>query len=571
MQFKQIRPRPLKGSNYFLILCFLLLSIITNAQTTYLPPGDKANILMERLEIKSRTDSFFNYSKTKPFSRRHVLAAVNHYAAKPGIKLSKTDAYNIRSLNLNNLEWVAEGDRMKYVSKKPIAKNFYRTPANLYEVHVKDFDLIVNPVFQYTLSKENNSSEKLFLNTRGVYIRGKIANKIGFYSYITDNQERDPSYVRQWVSDRRAVPGHGLYKTFKTPTGLDYFEARGYFTFNVTKYIDVAFGYDRNFIGSGYRSLFLSDFGTNNLFLKLNTRIWRFNYQNIFMELHSATPPAATQLIPKKYAVMHHLDINITKWLNIGLFEGVTFGRKDRFDFGYLNPIIFYRSIEQQNGSFDNSVIGLDFKANLPKRFQVYGQLMLDEFLLSEIKANNGWWANKWGIQLGAKYIDAFTVSNLDLQIEHNRVRPFTYSHYDSVANYTHYNQPLAHPLMAGFSETMGIARYQPAPKWLLVGKLAYWKQGRDSSSRSFGSNIFLPNTAPYRIGEYGYNIGSGWATNVLYGSFLVSYELRENLFVELSAVIRRQETTTAPITSNNLSVISFGVRWNMQRREFEF
>lgn len=526
---------------------------------------------MERLEIKARSDSFFNYSKTRPYSRRHVLAAVNHYANQPGVKLSKTDAYNIRSLNLNNLEWVAEADRSRYQSKKPIAKNFYRTPANLYEVHVKDFDLIVNPVFQYTLSKENNSDENLFLNTRGVYIRGKLANKIGFYSYITDNQERDPSYVRQWVSERRAVPGHGLYKTFKTPTGLDYFEARGYFTFNVTKYIDVAFGYDRNFIGSGHRSLLLSDFGTNNLFLKLNTRIWRLNYQNIFMELHSATPPAATQLVPKKYAAMHHLDINVTKWLNIGLFEGVTFGRQNRFDFGYLNPIIFYRSVEQQNGSFDNSVIGLDFKANLPKRIQVYGQLMLDEFLLSEIKANRGWWANKWGIQLGAKYIDAFNISNLDLQIEHNRVRPFAYSHYDSVANYTHYNQPLAHPLMAGFGETIGIARYQPAPKWLMVAKLIYWKQGRDSSSRSYGSNIFLPNVAPYRQGDYGYNIGSGWATNVLYGSFLLSYELRENLFAELSAVMRREKTSTAPITNNNVSVITFGIRWNMQRRDFEF
>ncbi|MBP8244591.1 MAG: hypothetical protein KAX45_08635, partial [Chitinophagaceae bacterium] len=261
----------------------------------------------------------------------------------------------------------------------------------------------------------------------------------------------------------------------------------------------------------------------------------------------------------------------VTKWLNIGLFEGVTFGRKNRFDFGYLNPIIFYRSVEQQNGSFDNSIIGIDFKANLPKRIQVYGQLMLDEFLLSEIKANRGWWANKWGIQIGAKYIDAFNISNLDLQIEHNRVRPFAYSHYDSVANYTHYNQPLAHPLMAGFSETIGVARYQPAPKWLLVGKLAYWKQGRDSSSRNFGSNIFLPNGIPYRQGDYGYNIGSGWATNTLYGSFLLSYELRKNFFAELSAVIRRQETTTAPVTNNNVSVISFGVRWNMQRREFQF
>src|SRR6185503_5104840 len=144
-----------------------------------------------------------------------------------------------------------------------------------------------------------------------------------------------------------------------------------------------------------------------------------------------------------------------------------------------LNPVIFYRSIEQQNGSFDNALIGLDFKANLPKRFQAYGQLLLDEFLLSEIKKNRGWWANKWGIQLGLKYSDAFNISNLDLQFEHNRVRPFTYSHGDSLANYTHYNQPLAHPLGASFSEFIGIARYQPAPKWLTVARLIYYQQGR--------------------------------------------------------------------------------------------
>ena len=65
----------------------------------------------------------------------------------------------------------------------------------------------------------------------------------------------------------------------------DYFDARGYITFNATKYIDIQFGYDKNFIGNGYRSLFLSDCGNSYLFLKLNTRIWKFNYQNLFMEL----------------------------------------------------------------------------------------------------------------------------------------------------------------------------------------------------------------------------------------------------------------------------------------------
>ena len=291
------------------------------------------------------------------------------------------------------------------------------------------------------------------------------------------------------------------------------------------------------------------------------------------MELHSAHIPGGDKLIGKKYAAMHHLDIAVTKWMNIGVFEGIIFGRKDHFEFSYLNPIIFYRSIELQNGSFDNSVAGIDLKANVARRFQFYGQLLLDEFKLSEIKAGNGWWGNKYAIQAGVKYIDAFTIRNLDLQLEFNSVRPFTYSHNDSVANYTHYNQPLAHPLMANFNEFIAIARYQPAPKWFLQFKAMAYKQGLDSvnSLQSYGSNIFLPNIPPYRVGDYGYYIGSGVQTNVVYTSLLVSYELRENLFLELFGIHRRQETKTSPISSVSSTVVSFGVRWNMHRREFEF
>lgn len=590
MQFKQIRPQPYRRKIYLLLFLVCIISTTTIAQTTYFPEGDKANILIERLEIKARTDSALNFSKTKPYSRARIVPAITQFLNVGklvkgageipvtldaevsriygvGSRLTKIDLYNADHVLMNNSEWSAQ----QFQSKKPILKNFYKTPANLYEVHVKDFDLVVNPVIQFTLSKEKNNSQKLFQNTRGVTVRGRIANKIGFAAYMTDNQERDPLYVQRFINERKAVPGEGFYKTFKAAGGVDYFDARGYFTFNVTKYIDVTFGYDKNFIGNGHRSMFLSDFGNSNLFLRLNTRIWKLNYQNLFMELQNADNRVGDRLIGKKYAAMHHLDAAVTKWLNIGLFEGVIFGRKDHFDFGYLNPIIFYRSIEQQNGSFDNSVIGLDAKANIGHGIQLYGQLCLDEFLLSEIKKNRGWWANKWGIQIGAKYIDAFGIPNLDLQIEHNRVRPFTYSHRDSVANYTHYNQPLAHPLMANFKEFIAIARYQPAPKWLVTGKLIAYTQGRDSSSQSYGSNIFLPNVPPYRIGDFGYDIGSGWKTNVLYASFLLSYEIRENLFLELNAVARKEETKTAPITSMKTSVITFGVRWNMHRREFDF
>ena len=34
------------------------------------------------------------------------------------------------------------------------------------------------------------------------------------------------------------------------------------------------------------------------------------------------------KILDKKYAAIHHLSINATKWLNVGLFDAVVFGRK---------------------------------------------------------------------------------------------------------------------------------------------------------------------------------------------------------------------------------------------------
>lgn len=554
MQFKQTLVR----------LFFLLVPFAAFSQTTYLPQGARENILLERLEIKEQTDSIFNFSKTKPFSRKQFIGRLSQ---TDSATLTKADQYNFHIAMASNIEWAA--GRSHYAAKKSFLKNFYNTEANFYEVNTKDFFLVLNPVFQYYLGKESNNNESIFLNTRGISFRGVIANKISFAAYITDNQERDPLYVQQLVTARKAVPGAGFYKDFKA-TGYDYFDARGYITFNAAKYIDVQFGYDKNFIGSGYRSLFLSDFSAPYLFLKLNTRIWKFNYQNLFIELNSANRLNADKLLPKKYAAFHHLDLAFTKWLNVGVFEGIIFGRPNRFEFGYLNPVIFYRSIEQQNGSFDNAVMGLDAKANVAHKFQFYGQLLLDEFVLAEIKKNRGFWGNKYAWQLGAKYIDAFHIKNLDLQLESNRVRPYTYSHTDSVANYTHYNQPLAHPLGANFQEWIAAARYQPAGKWFLQAKAIYYMQGKDTGNVSFGSNIFLPNLPPYRTQDFGYNVGSGIKGKTALVSMLVSYQWKPNFFIELNAVVRKESATTiAP--SKNTSIIYFGVRWNMHRREFDF
>ncbi|RYY59096.1 MAG: hypothetical protein EOO12_16545, partial [Chitinophagaceae bacterium] len=280
---------------------FVLLPFLSSAQTTYLPQDAPENVLLERMEIKAGHDSVLNFSTAKPLSRKHFIPALQRLDSTT---MTPVDRYNLYLAKVSNLEWVAEPWE-NFASRKPILKNFYRTPGTLFEVHSPDFFLAVNPVFQYTVSKEQDNDRHLFLNTRGFSLRGRIANKIGFAAYVTDNQERDPLYVQQFTAERNAVPGAGFYKDFKGNGGVDYFDARGYVTFNATKYIDIAFGYDKNFIGAGYRSLFLSDFSAPTVFLKLNTRIWKFQYQNLFMELNSANRLNADKLQPKKYAVMH--------------------------------------------------------------------------------------------------------------------------------------------------------------------------------------------------------------------------------------------------------------------------
>lgn len=562
---------------------FLFVCPITAAgQSTYLTQGSKEYHFVERLEIKQQKNTDLNFSSLKPFNRRAIVrqaefldsarmgykdsSGVDKYKEWTDLDLTRVDEYNLHSLLMNNSEWVSV-PKEDFLSKKPIFKTFYKTKPNLVEVNTKDFFLVINPVLQFHQAIEPGYSEGIFLNSRGVTIRGRIANKVGFSSTITDNQERGPQFFQQQIKAYDAVPGAGFYKVFKK-TGVDYFDARGYITFTAAKYIDIQFGYDKNFIGDGYRSLFLSDWGNSYLFGKVNTKIWKFNYQNLFMELTPQFHKHGDSLLDKKYAAMHHLSINLTKWLNVGLFEGVIFGRKNNFDFQYLNPIIFYRHIEGTVGSPDNALAGFDFKANIAHRVQLYGQFLLDEFILSKIKNDPTSWVNKWGIQAGVKYVDAFGLRNFDLQLETNRVRPFTYSHNDTIANYTHYNQPLAHPLGANFQEFIAIINYQPAPKWYINAKAIYYYKGLDSAGINFGGDPFRDYTT--RTMEDGFKIGSGNKATCINAVLNLSYEIRENIFLDASFQQRNYKIANVP-GSSNTTLVTAGIRINMFKRAYDF
>jgi hypothetical protein len=554
------------------VIC-LIHSLTANAQSAFVPLNPALNHLIDRYEIRQGSFAKGFHSSTKPYLRSSVVALADSLDMNTTIRLSDQDEFNLTYLRNDSWEWAK--DPKESDSRRPLWNTFFTKQSDFYQYQNKDIDIHINPVLYVGMGKETNGEKSTFINTRGIEVRGRITKKLSFYSFFADNQAVFPSYVRDRIDFWKAVPQEGFYKPFKETGGVDYLSARGYIDFQAVKYINIQFGHDRNFIGNGYRSLILSDNANPYLFLKLTTQIGRFQYQNLFTEINDQQGQTGLlygQLGPRKFFTFHHLSVNIGKSVNVGVFETEVFGRdktQGYFDPNYFNPIIFYRAIEQQRNSSDNAMLGLDFKANIARRFQVYGQVMLDEFVLNEIKANKGFWANKIGLQLGGKYINALGIDNLDLQGEINIVRPYTYQHLSSSTNYISYNQSLAHPLGANFNEVIGIARYQPLDRLFLTATLMYAKYGTDATDKdNWGGNPMKDYNT--RKQDYGNTVGQGISNRLFLLDLNASYMLKHNLFIDLSLTSRRLDSDNNTLNKNTLNFAA-ALRWNIGQKQFIF
>lgn len=556
----------------FFLLLFPLLGI---AQSSYAPLNEDYYHWIDRYEIRSGRVTPVIFTASKPYKRSAIVAFIDSLDGAE-IFTSEADIFNKNYLQNDNWEWKNEETSN---SKRYFLRHFYRKKSDFYSAHTKDFDLHVNPVLYLGAGNDSQRNDMLMINTRGLEVRGMVDQKVGFYTYLTDNQAVLPSYVWSQMALNPVIPHEGFWKEYKEGKGVDFLQARGYVTFEATRHINIQFGHDRFFIGNGNRSLILSDFAPPALFLKATASIWKVNYTFMINQMTAAVNgnlsglSASNRGYPQKYTAFHHLSLNIGRKLNVGVFEAVVFSEDDSlgtssFRMDYLNPIIFYRAIEQQNGSTDNVMLGLDFKWNAVKNLSFYGQFLLDEFVIDNIRDGNGWWANKFGIQAGGKYVDALGISNLDLQGEINIVRPYTYSHNSNFGNYSNYQQPIAHPLGSNFNEVTGILRFQPLPRLNLKGKLSLIAIGRDTAGVNWGGDILKKNTSRQR--DFGNTIGQGISNDILFGTFTASWQLKHNLFIEGNVVLRKSESALALYRANT-TISSLALRWNIPQRHYEF
>jgi hypothetical protein len=379
---------------------------------------------------------------------------------------------------------------------------------SLIKVDTGDFYLEIDPLFDFALTRDRADlsqradTTNFYTNTRGVRVRGHITNKLSFETSFFENQSFFVNYLDSFVSLYRVVPGQGRVKDFKR-TGFDYAMATGYVSYSPVKQLNLQFGHGRHFIGDGYRSMILSDNAFVSPYFRANLLLLngRLNYNAVFTSLQTqirqSTGTFREQLFLRKGGTFHHLNFAMSPKLYFGVFEGIIWNNSDGL---YTRPVhpLFYNPLMFVNsavfaGSNQNHVLnGITGKFIFMEKSFVYGQLLVDRLDFSR-KAYQG----------GVKFFDLLGIRNLLINAEYNRADPFTYSFSNPVQSYTHYNQPLTHPLMANFHEAIGFVNYS-LKDFFVELRFSRARVLPDPINRNSGNNIFIsddPLIAPPATG----------------------------------------------------------------------
>ncbi len=529
---------------------------------------NKNLVKYEDLEYSSQLNIPFTHHFYARFDgNMNGLGTNSHTAAKPFVYSDVAPYYDFEAAN----EALIKGSDGWWSRKL--------WDEHLVEVQGKDYWFTIDPVFDLQVGKDTEADfNTTYNNTRGVYIQGGLGKKFNFSTSVFESQGRFAQYYNQYAyslrteSDPAIVPGRGVAKNFKDQ-GFDYPVAEGYLSYAPAKFINIQFGHGKNFIGDGYRSLLQSDVASPYPYIKLNTTFWKIKYTNTWTSLRDVRAEVTEDgAFKTKYIANHYLSWNVSKRLNIGLFESVMWANdNDRgFDLNYLNPIIFYRAIEFETGQdAGNAILGASAKYKWNNKINLYGQFVLDEFALADITGGNKSWRNKYGYQLGVKYFDAFEVDNLLLQFEYNQVRPYTYSHNTIVLNYGHNNQPMAHLWGANFREAIIIGRYDRG-RWFGDAKFIFGTRGfdfnTDDDSFSYGGDIYRNyNERPF---DTGVKIGQGNKVKTfnaeLQAGYVVNPVSHLKLFTNISYRNFDPDAITASTVKSNTVWFTVGLRTDL-------
>ncbi len=284
-------------------MLMLLISASAQAQRYFQPLGRMYDLEMQH-NLLQDTSSYGSFSAMKP-----VLIPVTRElkAEKEGLPFGK------------------------WMKKHFLEDDFLHFESDEHEI-------TVNPIFDFqrTYDRDIKNDEKIyFLNTRGFDIFGRLGKRVYFKSEFYENQARYPRYEDSIINVMGGIPGQGFAKSFKgnsgDRSGKDWGIIFGSLSVNINKNMTVTLGNGKNFVGSGYRSVVLSDVSFSYPYLRTDLKFGNFYYYVLWAYMQSDSWLYFTRGDSHyKYASYHVAGWKPTPKLEMSIIEGVMWDNTDK-------------------------------------------------------------------------------------------------------------------------------------------------------------------------------------------------------------------------------------------------
>lgn len=430
----------------------------------------------------------------------------------------------------------------KYISDS--TKQYYKVTSILFKKHLielkgDDYYFTISPVFDLSIGKnseDDSLAPRKFQNTRGFFIEGDFFDKFSFSSSFYENQARFTEYQKEYYESlgelypsgngynvqNAVIPGGARTKPFKED-GFDYAYAFGNVVYKFNKSLTFIAGNDNRFIGSGYRSLLLSDNSLNSPYFQANIRFSsKISYRylrsrrlNLMRRPFSSSAEAYYE--PKGMSV-NYLTYKFTDKFTLSLFDGGIWSKGDSVTSKsvhgmFYNPVPFLNSILVSDQNEFYSLSGLNASYIISNRLRLYGQLVTNDF-------------NTSAYQLGFRYYNFFGLNKAMFQLEYNDVPSGVYVSQNSRLSYSNGNLPLAHVKGNGFTEFVGRLNYEYQRFYLDVKFVLYTlKDHQNTVLNAYSSNQEIESgKIQHQLYEIGYRFNKK-INLTLFGSYLFRKE----------------------------------------------
>lgn len=511
------------------------LVVVASAQTVFVPSTHWVYDYLDRLETKRIVPVVL--AGTKPMTRKEIALHLVEIE-KQRDRLYKTEAEQLDYLLFEFQEHVPQKTnyltRIKSITELSWTKSWwpnwlYPQGRHLLEIDGGPLKINFDPIFYRSRLFANDDTlsaqERVNMDTNGFLLWGTVGHHFGYYTDIRDTRE----WGRQNYP-RGNTTGKGLGFVQGNGEQIYHDETLAYLLFSKS-YLNIQFGKDSNVWGPGYRGqLFLSNSPTSYDQFKLQLVFDRMKYTYILAWLKHYTPDYYKGNPRTKMMSLHRFEFSPHRLVDIGLHSGVIYAGRE-FEPSYANPVMFFRSAEHYLGDTDNAVMGLDVELKAIKNTKLCGELFLDDLTTS--KLGTGFYGNKFGVTGGFFYVDVFGLPNLDLRAEYTAIRPFVYSHKDTVTTYAHFITPLGHPAGPNSENLFVQAQYRLSRRWLVDLSVENYRFGANTALLNVGRDPFRPRdfmTDPDII-----SLLDGVKHDVRTMRFHAEYEFMRNAFLEFN------------------------------------